>query len=171
MVASLALHHVRDLGAKDSTGNTQHVWGYGVNASVVFEASETDTVQFLGVVGKGVGGMGNDTSFLNSDAAYNAAGDLEALGYWSIHGALTHRWTSTLRSTFTYGYVNLDNTNGQAQTFYHTSTYASANVIAQFHDHMSVGLEGLYGKMEARNGRDSGDHFRIQLGLVYWIFD
>jgi hypothetical protein len=36
---------------------------------------------------------------------------------------------------------------------------------------LSVGLELLYGLMEARNGVDSGDHWRLQLGMVYSLFE
>jgi hypothetical protein len=67
--------------------------------------------------------------------------------------------------------VNLDNTDGQASTFYHTSHYASANLIWQLRKRLSVGLEVLYGIQEARNGADSGDHWRAQAGMVYSLFD
>jgi hypothetical protein len=123
------------------------------------------------VYGEGVGGMGNDASFVNSDAAFTSDGSLEALPYWSAMIGLTHRWNDQLRSTFSYGYVNLDNTDGQAETFYHTSHYASANLIWQLRQRLSIGLEGLYGIKEARNGVDSGDHWRVQVGLVYSLFD
>ena len=44
-------------------------------------------------------------------------------------------------------------------------------IIWQLRKRLSVGLEGLYGIKEARNGVDSGDHWRIQLGMVYSLFD
>jgi len=128
-------------------------------------------VQLLGVYGHGVGGMGNDTSFLNSDAAFRNDGSLEALPYWSATAGFTHRWNERWRSTFTYGYVNLDNASGQVPTFYHTSQYASANIIWQIRKKLSIGLEGLYGLKTAQNGVDSGDHWRIQLGMVYSLFE
>jgi hypothetical protein len=162
---------VRGLGARDATGREHHVTGWGLNASAVMKLSPAATFQALGVVGEGVGGMGNDTSFLNSDAAFNSAGELEALPYWSIHLATTLKWNDTTRSTFTYGYVNLDNTDGQAATFYHDSTYISANIIWQLRKQLSLGVEGLYGTMAARNGVESGDHYRFQVGMVYSIFE
>ena len=67
--------------------------------------------------------------------------------------------------------MNLDNTSGQSATFYHTSQYASANLVWQLRKRLSVGLEGLYGIQEAHNGVDSGDHWRVQLGMVYSLFD
>lgn len=162
---------VRELGAEDANGVEHYDTGWGLNASAVVNFGDATTFQFLGVIGDGVGGMGNDTSFLNSDAAFNSSGELEALPYWSMHFGLTHRWNETFRSTVTYGYVNLDNTDGQAPTFYHTSTYASGNLIWQMRDRLSLGFELLYGNKEARNGEESGDHFRLQTGMVYSIFD
>ena len=162
---------VRDLGARDALGEEHHELGWGVNLSAGIHLTENDFIQALAVYGEGVGGMGNDTSFLNSDAAFKASGEFEVLPYWSLAGAYTHRWNDMFRSTLTYGYVNLDNTDGQLPTFYHTSQYASANVIWQLRKRLSVGLEGLYGIQEARNGEDSGDHFRLQLGMVYSLFD
>jgi hypothetical protein len=161
----------RDLGAKDALGEDHHVFGWGVNLSANIDVTKKDYLQLLGVYGEGVGGMGNDTSFLNSDAAFNSSGSLEALPYWSATAGFTHRWSDQFRSTITYGYVNLDNASGQAATFYHTSHYASANIIWQLRKRLSIGLEGLYGFQEARNGTDSGDHWRLQLGMVYSLFD
>jgi hypothetical protein len=161
----------RDLGAKDALGNDHHVFGWGVNLSAGLDLTKKDFVQLLGVYGEGVGGMGNDTSFLNSDAAFKSNGDLEALPYWSATIGYTHRWSDQFRSTLTYGYVNLDNASGQVPTFYHTSHYASANLVWQLRKRLSVGLEGLYGLKTAQNGVDSGDHWRIQLGMVYSLFD
>jgi DcaP outer membrane protein len=161
----------RDVGVQDDTGKEHHVFGWGVNLSAGIDLSKNDTLQLLGVYGEGVGGQGNDAGFLNSDAAFDTSGNLEALPYWSVSTGLTHRWNDAFRSTITYGYVNLNNTSGQATTFYHSSHYASANLVWQMRKRLSVGLEALYGLMEARNGVDSGDHWRVQLGMVYSLFD
>jgi hypothetical protein len=161
----------RDLGAKDGSGQDQHVFGWGVNLSAGIDLTSNDTLQLLGVYGHGVGGMGNDTSFLNSDAAFKSNGSLEALPYWSTSFGFTHRWSQQFRSTFTYGYVNLDNASGQVGTFYHTSHYASANFIWQLRKRLSIGLEGLYGFKEAFDGENSGNHWRMQVGMVYSLFD
>ena len=82
---------------------------------------------------------------------------------------MTHTWNEKWRSTVTYGYVDIDNADGQSGDAYANTTYASANVICQVRKQMSVGLEGLYGEKETKDGSD-GDVWRIQLGLVYSIF-
>jgi hypothetical protein len=152
-------------------GQDHHAFGWGVNLSAGLDLGKCDTLQVLGVYGEGVGGMGNDTSFLNSDAAFTSTGSFEALPYWSISTGFTHRWCEQFRSTVTYGYVNLDPTSGQVATFYNYSHYGSANLIWQLRRRLSVGLEGLYGFQQAQNGVDSGNHWRVQLGMVYSLFD
>jgi hypothetical protein len=83
----------------------------------------------------------------------------------------THRWCEAFRSTVTYGYVHLDPASGQDPDFYNFTHYASANLIWQLRKRLSIGLEGLYGFKEGQSGRDSGDHWRVQLGMVYSLFD
>jgi hypothetical protein len=161
----------RDLGARDVAGDDHHAFGWGLNLGAGLELSKRDSLQALGVYGYGVGGLGNDAGFLNTDAAFSNSGSFEALPYWSGMIGLTHRWSDQWRSTATYGYVNVDNASGQDPTFYHTSQYASLNLIYQLRKHLSVGLEGLYGFKEAKNGMDSGDIWRVQLGMVYSLFD
>jgi hypothetical protein len=161
----------RDLGAQDALGNGHHVFGWGVNLGAGLDLTKNNSLQLLGVYGEGVGGLGNDSGSVNSDAAFDAKGNLEALPYWSGMIGFTHRWSDQFRSTLTYGYVNLDNASGQAATFYNTTHYASANLVWQLRKRLSIGLEGLYGIKEAQNGVDSGDHWRVQLGMVYSLFD
>lgn len=156
--------------SQTSTVASQDVFGWGVNLSGAFELGQRDGMQFWFVYGDGVGGMGNDTSFLNSDAAFRTDGTLVALRYWSAMGAFTHHWTPRWRSIATYGYVNLENASGQAADAYHASHYATANVIYQIFKRFSVGLEGMYGRQEVMDG-SAVDVFRVQLGLSFAIFD
>jgi hypothetical protein len=161
----------RDIGAKDGLGDDLHVFGWGLNLSAGIDVTKKDFLQLLGVSGHGIGGQGNDAGFVNSDAAFKSNGNLEALPYWSATAGYTHKWNDQFRSTLTYGYVNLDNSSGQIGTFYHLTHYASANIVWQLRRRLSVGLEGLYGFKEVNNGADSGDHWRVQLGMVYSLFD
>jgi hypothetical protein len=139
------------------------------NVGATYNLTESDTLLGLVNYGEGTGGMGNDSGFANSDAAFNANGELEALSYVSGLLALTHRWNDQWRSTATYGYVDLDSTDPQTGDAYQTTTYASANIICQVRRQMSVGLEGLYGDKETKDG-SSGELWRVQVGLVYSIF-
>jgi hypothetical protein len=160
---------VRSIGVNSPTFGDDNVPGWGLNAGGSYNLTANDTLLGLVNYGEGIGGMGNDASFVNSDAAFNENGELEALPYWSGLLALTHKWNEKWRSTATYGYVNLDNTEAQTGDAYHATSYASANVVCQLRRQLTVGLEGLYGDKETKDGAE-GDVFRIQLGFVYSIF-
>ena len=98
----------RRLGARDANGSEDYTIGWGVNLGGNLKLGDSDSIQFLGVYGEGVGGLGNDAGFFPSDAAFSSSGDLKALPYWSVMLGYTHQWNDSLSSTFTYGYVDLD---------------------------------------------------------------
>jgi hypothetical protein len=160
----------RGLGIDGLTVEDQSVFAWGINLSASLNFGQNDSAQFWFVYGDGVGGMGNDTSFLDSDAAIDVNGVLHTLQYGSALGAFTHHWTPRWRSTITYGYVNLENVPGQAVTAYHQSHYGSVNVIYQIFKRLSIGLEGLGGHKEVFDGR-SATIYRIQLGVSFAVFD
>jgi hypothetical protein len=84
-------------------------------------------------------------------------------------GAYTHHWNDVLRSTASYGYVNIENQASQGPTAYDETQYGSLNLIWQLKKHLSVGVEGLYGRKEEQSG-DSGNVWRIQMALMYSLF-
>ncbi|MFC5049486.1 DcaP family trimeric outer membrane transporter [Rubritalea spongiae] len=162
---------LREIGARDVSGMDHRDFGWGLNAGFNLNLGEADSIQFLGVIGEGVGGMGNDTSFLNSDGGFAADGSFEALPYWSLMGAWTHHWDDRFRTNLVYGHANLDPASGMDPDFYSYSNYGAANVIWQLGDRWSLGFEGLYGYKEGASGRNSDDMFRFQMGMVYSLFD
>jgi hypothetical protein len=160
---------VRDIGVNSVSNGSDSVVGWGFNLGGGYNLTDSDTLLGLVNYGEGIGGLGNDSSFANSDAAFDENGELVALPYWSGLLALTHQWNDKWRSTATYGYVDLDNTEAQSSDAYHVTTYASANLIWQMRKQLSIGLEGLYGQKETKDGSE-GDVWRVQMGLVYSIF-
>jgi hypothetical protein len=160
---------LRDIGAKgDSVGN-QNVFGWGVNLASSINVYKRDSVQGQLTYGEGIFRYLND-DFVNNDAAFDSSGDLKAIPCFAAMAGYTHRWTDALRSTATFGYVNLDNESTQGAFAYHKTYYGSMNLVWQLRKRLSVGLEGLYGKKEAQSG-DTGDVFRVQIGMVYSLFD
>lgn len=160
----------RSISVDGDVFSDEDVFGWGINASGSLQITSRDTFQFWFVYGEGIGGMGNDTSFLDADAAFNASGKLKALDYWSSMVAFTHHWTPKWRSTATHGFVNLETQSQQPGDAYHESHYATLNLVYQMFKRFSIGLEGLYGHKEVKDGRDN-DLFRIQLGLSFALFD
>ncbi|NQY33064.1 MAG: hypothetical protein HRT56_07830 [Coraliomargarita sp.] len=161
---------IREIAVRDAAGDEHEDFGWGFNLAANLNVTDRDRVQFLGVYGEGVGGMGNDTSFLDSDGAFDSSGNFEALPYWSVMFGWTHDWSESFRSTLTYGHVELDPTDAQDPTFFESSDYASGNLIWQIGPRWGVGTELLYGKLDAQNGQSSDDLFRLQFGMFYSIF-
>ena len=111
----------------------------------------------------------DNDDFFNNDAAYNQSGDLKALPYMAVMVGYTHGWTGKLRSTASYGLVNIDNEASQGPNAYHQTHYASLNLMWQPFKLLTLGLEGLYGHKEVQSGAAGAD-WRIQFGVVYSLF-
>jgi hypothetical protein len=160
----------RDLGARDfGVVPDQNVLGWGLNLSASLNLFERDSVQAQLTYGDGIFHFCND-NFFNGDAAYDPAGNLQALEYLGGMVGYTHYWCDRFSSTATFGYVDLGNEPSLGPTFYDHTYYTSVNIVWQLRKHLSVGLEGLWGKKQVVDG-SAGDVFRVQLGLVYSLFD
>jgi len=159
----------RSLGSRGPVTGTQDVFGWGLNLATSLNVFDKDSFQGEVTYGHGIFRYFND-DFINNDAAFDANGNLKAIPAFGATGGYTHHWTDDLRSTATYGYVNIDNLATQGAAAYDKTHYASLNLIWQIRKRLSIGVEGLYGKKFTQNGA-SGDVFRIQMGLVYSLFD
>ncbi|MBU0715102.1 MAG: hypothetical protein KJ964_07080 [Verrucomicrobia bacterium] len=159
---------VRVLGADGVTNGIQTVLGGGLNLSMVKSLFTRDSLQFQGTLGQGIARYNND-DFFNNDAAYNPSGDLKALPFMAAMIGYTHGWTEKLRSTASYGLVNINNEISQGPNAYHQTHYASLNLMWQPFKLLTIGMEGLYGHKEVQSGAAGAD-WRIQCGVVYSLF-
>jgi hypothetical protein len=159
----------RDIGVKGPIVGSQSVFGWGLNLSDSFNITENDSIQTQLTYGEGLFRYFND-DFVNNDAAFNRSGELTAIPAFGGMIGFTHKWNDTFRSTASYGYVELDNQFSQGSHAYHLTHYASLNLVWQIRKRLSIGFEGLYGHKEEKSGAD-GDAFRLQLGIVYSLFD
>jgi hypothetical protein len=128
-----------------------------------------DTILGQATYGEGIGSLGNDTTTFNTDAAFDSHGNLVALPYAGAFAGYTHRWSDEWRSTATYGFVNMDPQASQGPDAYRRTQYASLNLVWQLRQHLSVGVEVLYGHKETQSNA-KGDVMRTQVGTVYSIF-
>ncbi len=159
----------REIGVRGPITDDQSVLGWGLNLSSGLTVFGKDSIQAQVTYGEGIFRYCND-DFFNNDAAFDSSGDLQALPYLGVMFGFTHHWLDHLRSTVSYGYVKLDNEDSQGPDAYHKTHYASANAVYQLTRRLSIGLEGLYGKKEVKSGAE-GDAWRIQAGLVYWLWE
>jgi DcaP outer membrane protein len=163
----------RCVGANSVTFGNQNVFGAGMNLSTSLNVWKRDTVQGQFTVGQGIFQFCNDnftyTGFSGGDAAYNNAGQLQAMRYMAPMFGYTHYWSDQFRTTITSGYVNLHNTAGEEGAAYNQTYYGSANIVWQIRKRLSIGVEALYGYKQDKSGAN-GDVWRLQTGLVYSLF-
>jgi hypothetical protein len=144
-----------------------HVDGYGGSLSGVW-GSTRDNVVFQVVFGKGISNYYNDNFGLGSDVGFAANGTLVATPSGSGEIGYQHYWTKTIRSTFSYGYLRINNTAGDPGTNYHISNYATGNIIVQPSQSYLFGAEYVYGSLERKNGFKWVAP-RIQASVTYYI--
>jgi hypothetical protein len=159
----------RDIGVKGPIVGNQSTFGWGLNLAGSFNITENDSLQAQVTYGEGLFRYFND-DFVNNDAAFDRNGDLTAIPAFGAMVGFTHKWSDVWRSTASYGYVQLDNEFSQGPHAYHRTHYASLNLVWQIRKRLSIGFEGLYGHKEEKSGAN-GDAFRLQVGIVYSLFD
>ena len=146
---------------------TNHVEGYGGSLSGVW-GSKTNNVVFQAIFGKGISNYYNDNFGLGSDVGGDAHGRLVATPSGSGNIGYQHFWTRYVRSTFSYGYLRINNTASDPGTNYHISNYATANIIVQPSQSYLFGAEYIYGSLERKDGFKWVAP-RIQASVTYYL--
>lgn len=154
----------------EARGNGVHeaVNGWGVCLSGNLATWGSDSLQFGALGGRALGAYIQDTQGYGLDAAPKAPGSTSLKPIGALTGWLgyQHWWTGRLRSTATGGHVALDNTDGQADNAYKSTTYASMNLIWSPVPPVDVGVEYIYGYRETRSAGCGHDH-RVQLSILF----
>ena len=110
-----------------------------------------DNVVFQGIGGRGIANYYNDNYGLGSDVGFDANGRLVATPTWSGTFGYQHYWTKIVRSTVSYGRLQINNTAGDPGTNYHASNYASGNVIIQPSALYLFGAEYIYASLRRKD--------------------
>jgi hypothetical protein len=146
-----------------------HVQGYGGSLSGVWRlGSLRDNIVYQFIIGKGISNYYNDNFGLGSDVGFNAKGKLVATPTGSAQAGYQHFWSKTVRSTFSYGYTQINNTASDPGTNYHISHYATANIMVQPTTSLLFGWEYVYGALLRKN-----DFYwvapRLQASVTYYL--
>jgi DcaP outer membrane protein len=144
----------RNLGAQLPNGVRETVFGWGVNATTEIEAYRKDSIVLQFAYGHGISRYIGDTAPLNLDAAPRTLANLslEALPILATYGSYQHYWIPGVRSSATFAYVKVQNTQFQPAATYHKGTYSSANLIWNAVGSLDLGVEGIYGWVQEKSG-------------------
>jgi hypothetical protein len=144
-----------------------HVDGFGGSLSGVWGTAR-DNVVFQAIIGKGISNYYNDNFGLGTDVGFNAQGKLVATPTGSGEVGYQHYWTKLIRSTFSYGYLQINSPAGDPGTTYHISHYATGNFIIQPSPSVLFGAEYVYGSLERKDGFKWVAP-RIQASVTYYM--
>lgn len=149
-------------------GATDSVFGWGFSGGGAQRLFDRDMVVYQIAYGNGIERYINDTAGLGIDAALNSAANpyLKALPVVATYGGYQHFWTSKLRSSLVYGFVQVQNTDFQPGSVFHQSNYSAANLIWNPIGSLNVGAEFLYGWRVNKDG-SSGNAPRIMFSARY----
>jgi hypothetical protein len=144
----------RNLGAQLPNGIRETVFGWGVNATGSLEVYGRDTIVAQLAYGHGISRYVGDTAPLNLDAAPRTLTNLslEALPLVATYGSYQHYWVPNVRSSGTFAFVRVENTQFQPAATYHKGYYSSANLIWNVVGSLDLGVEGIYGWVEQKSG-------------------
>jgi hypothetical protein len=157
----------RDLRASFDNGPTETAFGWGGSVSgkvgMPFIA-EKDYMTFSVTYGEGIGSGFNDAP---PDAAFNSTGtSLEAIPVFGWLASYEHWWSRQFYSTVVYGALKANNRQFQPPDSFKKTQYASGNLIWVPNEHWLLGIEGLWGKREDKDGAD-GTVFRTQFTMRF----
>jgi DcaP outer membrane protein len=157
----------RSIAAFLPDGRTDSVFGWGLNTSAGFKTFGKDNIVFGVAAGHGISRYLQDTSGLGIDAEVASFTNphLEATPSVGVVTAYQHYWLKTLRSSATYSYAAVNNTD-RATSVYNHGTYTAYNIIWNPYGSLNVGAEFLYGWITRQDGQKANAP-RFQFSAKY----
>ncbi len=167
---SLLLRQIEAVWDLDSSvTDTKFAWGLSVSGKLGLQIwGQRDNILFQFNYGDGLGRYINDLQEVGGqDAVFNPqTGALETLEVFSGYVAYQHWWQEKLRSTLTYGWVDVDNLDFQDDPAYARTDRAIINLLWSPVTRIDVGGELLWGRRENKDGT-SATARQIQFGAKY----
>jgi hypothetical protein len=153
----------------DDKSDTARGWGFSISGmSNVKFWNERDNLQIQLNYGEGFSHYIND---LNSVGVPDAVFDLQTgrlipVPVFAMYLGFQKWWSPSMRSSFNYGYVNVDNNNDADPTAYDTTQRLTANFIWSPVARIDIGAEFLMGSRTNENG-EKGKAKQVQLSAKY----
>ncbi|HZF38268.1 MAG TPA: hypothetical protein VE715_05570 [Blastocatellia bacterium] len=144
-------------------------FGWGLNFSSGILVAKRDNLLISATYGEGIARYISNLSDLDLDFDLNNdRKGIKALPAIGAFGAYQHYWTNQLRSTVTFGYDRVQNTDFQPFDTFSKSYYTSGNLILRplKHYRFTVGAEFLYG-WQVLKDNSKGRASRVQVSLQY----
>ncbi|HEX3437027.1 MAG TPA: DcaP family trimeric outer membrane transporter [Pseudacidobacterium sp.] len=151
-----------------NNGPKESAFGWGLNFSSTWRVVGRDVLNYQVAYGNGIARYTGDGATLGLDAQPRTATDLtlKALPVFAPWVSYQHHWTRSVRSSATFGWLQVQNTAFQPENTYHKSSYSSANIIWNTVGSLSFGAEFMYGWVEQKD-RATANAPRLQFSGRY----
>lgn len=142
--------------------------GWGVMGSGKINMGESNSFLFQGVYGKAIANYIQDISGLGYDLIPEPGkpGKLETPSMWGVFGAFQHNWNRNLYSSLIYSYARMETQGTLLPTDYKYAQFAAANLLWNFTEFGTTGIEYEYGRRNNFN-KKYGNGNRINLMIQY----
>jgi hypothetical protein len=155
----------------DQPNTTLSTTGFGVGVSGRLTApwqADKGQVTFSAYAGSGIGRYITDLGTLGGQDAYYDPGTntIDALPVFAWYLGYERRWSSELRSTFTYGTVLVENIEPQPGSSLHKTNRGSFNLTWSPIPRLDIVGEFLFGNRIDKDG-EKGASSQLQLGTNF----
>ena len=154
----------------DRESDTTTGWAISVSGMTgINRWDKRDNLQIQLSYGEGYSHYVNDLGSIGApDAIYNPdTNQLSAVPVFAMYAAFQKWWSPNMRSSFIYGYVNVDDKySNSAPTSYNNTSRFSMNYIWSPIARIDLGAEFLIGSRTNQNG-ETGKAKQIQLSAKY----
>ena len=157
---------VRKLGYERlDNGNKDYEVGWGVNTSAGLRTWDTDMLKLQLVYGEGIGNYMNDGGLdIAPDSMDILRAGAETVPIVGISTYYDHYWNDQWSSSLGWSMIDLDTSDGQAQTEFKRGQIAQINLLHYPAKHVMLGTEFIWGQREDISG-NIGSDYRIQFSL------
>lgn len=161
-----------------TNGEQDEAFGYGLSvsgSSLIARRNDMDNIKWQLNAGKGIGNYINDLrSVGGQDGVFDPeTGELEALPVLSGYVAYQRYWRplksrffQSMRSTYVYSYVYVDNHTFQSGDAYKATQRATANFIFSPISSLDLGAEILWGSRRDKDNQ-TGEAFQWQVVATF----
>lgn len=154
---------VRRLEINTEAFGKDNTLGWGANLSGSLKVGDRDRLMGMAIVGDGLGRYLLGISPL-AGGSIDPEGRIQTRNNLGGYLGYQRFWNPRFRSSFALGYAEADNISGQPDDAFSNSTYVSTNLLYQFNDHITAGLEFIYGERENKDGSDTSNS-RVMFGV------
>jgi hypothetical protein len=147
-------------GLRDLSGSGT---GWGVNLSTNFKIAD-DVFRASVVYGEGIENYMNDAT-VDVGIQNDATG--KVLPILGVVAFLDHSWSKKLSTSIGYSRVDIDNSNGQADSAFKAGQYALVNLLRTPVPGVMYGAEFQWGQRQNNSDGWTADDYRLQVSFKY----